>query len=120
MQEQPDIPAIIDYTDEDDASKTECNKDTGTCRNRRGVILLLSMVVATLTLGSPSTSKYLIIHLSDQHMHSSIYGAPCIIFLVLFFPRSEGPVQAFPDCAGLDAVCICSTVQGVKEKDLVV
>ena len=32
IREHPDIPAIIDYTDndEDDASKTECNKDTGT------------------------------------------------------------------------------------------
>ena len=29
IREHPDIPAIIDYTDEDDASKTECNKDTG-------------------------------------------------------------------------------------------
>ena len=27
IREHPDIPAIIDYTDEDDASKTECNKD---------------------------------------------------------------------------------------------
>ena len=30
IREHPDIPAIIDYTDEDDASMTECNKDTGT------------------------------------------------------------------------------------------
>ena len=30
IREHPDIPAIIDYTDEDDGSKIEYNKDTGT------------------------------------------------------------------------------------------
>ena len=30
IREHPDIPAIIDYKDEDDALKTECNKDTRT------------------------------------------------------------------------------------------
>ena len=53
IREHPNIPAIIGYIDEDDATKTEWNKDTGTrkklYRNRRGVIFLLSMVVAILT-----------------------------------------------------------------------
>ena len=30
IREHPDIPAIIDYMDEDDGSKTEYIKDTGT------------------------------------------------------------------------------------------
>ena len=30
IREHPDIPAIIDYTDEDDGSKIEYNKDTST------------------------------------------------------------------------------------------
>jgi len=29
IREHPDILAIVDYTDEDDATKTDCNKDTG-------------------------------------------------------------------------------------------
>ena len=63
IREHPDIPAIIDYTDEDDASKTECTKDTGTRKKlqkwTRGHLFIVRDG-GPLTLGSPSTSKHLI------------------------------------------------------------
>ena len=30
ISDHPEVPSVIDYTDEDDETKTSCNKDTGT------------------------------------------------------------------------------------------
>ena len=78
IREHPDIPAIIDYMDEDDGSKTECNKDTGTRKKlqkwTRGYCFIVRGgghidIWQPLYQQVPNHA-----HLSDQHMHSSIYA----------------------------------------------
>ena len=42
LSTHPDIPAVVDYTDEDEATKTTCNKDTGTRKKlKKDYIVLL-------------------------------------------------------------------------------
>ena len=60
LNSHPNLPAVVDYTDEEEATMTSCNKDTGTRKKvqkwTRGHLLLF-VVVATLRPGSLCTSE---------------------------------------------------------------
>ena len=60
ISDHPEVPSVIDYTDEVDETRTSCNKDTGTRKRSKSgpeAIFLLCGVVATSRLGSPCTSE---------------------------------------------------------------
>ena len=60
ISDHPEVPSVVDYTDEDKETKTACSKDTGTRKSYRNGpedTSLLCVVVAILKHGSPYTSQ---------------------------------------------------------------